>query len=118
MNLEKSGAKISAERSKVPPPDQPIISKIVNGPESGSIKIYLVRGKKSADKKRSKKQYFIFMFEKEDDVKGVEVGKSWDSRYLYGYDIPFSVYRYFGVRAENSGGSSLLSSKVKYYLLP
>jgi hypothetical protein len=118
VNIEKSGAKVSAEPSKVPPPDQPVISRIVRGPESGSIKIYLVRGVKSSVKKRSKKLYRIFMFEKEDDVNGIEIGSTFDSRKLIGYDVPASVYRYFGVRAENSGGSSLLSSKVKFFLLP
>jgi hypothetical protein len=118
VNLEKSGAKISAERSKVPPPEQPIISKIEAYNEAGSVKIYLVRGKQSTNKKRSKKQYRIFMFEKEDDAKGTEIGSSFDSRYLYGYEVPTAVYRFFAVRAENSGGSSLLSTKVKFYLLP
>jgi hypothetical protein len=118
VNLEKSGAKISAVPSKVPPPDQPVIKKIVAGTEEGSVKIFLVRGIKSTDKKRSKKQYRIIMFENENDVKGVEVGSSWDSRKLYAYGVPYSVYRYFGVRAENSGGSSLLSIKGKYFLLP
>lgn len=118
LNLEKSGAKISAERSKVPPPEQPVISRIVRGPEAGSIKIYLVRGVNSSQKKRSKKQYRIFMFEKDDDTKGTDIGGSWDSRYLIGYGVPESVYRYFSVRVENSGGSSLLASKVRFFLLP
>ncbi len=118
VNLEKSGAKISAEPKKVPPPDQPIIDRIVKGPVAGSLKVYLVRGKKSTLKKRSKKHYRIFMFEKEEDIKGVEVGDTFDSRTLFAYDVPASVYRFYAVRAENSGGSSLLSSKVKYFLLP
>jgi hypothetical protein len=118
VNIEKSGAKVSAEPSKVPPPDQPVISRIVRGPQSGSIKIYLVRGVKSSQKKRSKKEYHIYMFVNENDAVGTEIGSSWDSRYLFGYGVPESVYRYFGVRAENSNGSSLLSSKVKFFLLP
>jgi hypothetical protein len=116
VNLEKSGAKISAERSKVPPPETPVISRVVRGPVTGSIKIYLMRGVKSSQKKRSKKQYRIFMFEKEDDTKGIEIGSAFDSRKLIGYDVPESVYRYFSVRAENSGGSSLLASKVRFFL--
>jgi hypothetical protein len=118
VNIEKSGAKLSAERSKVPPPDQPVINRIVRGPESGSIKIYLVRGTKSSQKKRSKKEYRIYMFVNENDATGTEIGNTFDSRKLIGYGVPESVYRFFSVRAENSNGSSLLASKVKYFLLP
>jgi hypothetical protein len=118
VNIEKSGAKVSAEPSMVPPPDQPVISRIVRGPQPGSIKVYLVRGVKSSQKKRSKKEYHIYMFVNENDTVGIEVGTSWDSRYLFGYGVPESVYRYFAVRAENSNGSSLLSSKVRFFLLP
>ena len=46
------------------------------------------------------------------------VTTSFDSRMLFAYDVPTSVFRFFAVRAENSGGSSLLSSKVKFFLLP
>jgi hypothetical protein len=115
-NLEKSGAKVSALPSPVPPPDQPVIKKIVRGPEAGSVKIYLVRGVNSSLKKRSRTEYRIFMFEKEEDTKGIEIGDTTNSTKLIGYDVPESVYRYFSVRAKNTGGSSLLASKVRFFL--
>ena len=116
VNLEKSGAKVSADPSPVPPPDTPTIKKIVPGPEPASVKVCLIRGINSTLKKRSRTLYRVFMFEKEDDAKGVEVGSSYNSNKLYGYDIPLSVYRYYGVSAQNSGGTSPLSSKTKFYL--
>jgi hypothetical protein len=116
-NLEKSGAKVSADSSPVPPPDQPVINRIGRGPIAGSVKISLVRGVNSTLKRRSRTLYRVFMFEKEDDVKGTEVGSTYNSNKLYGYEVPESVNRYFSVQAQNSGGYSLLASKVKYYLL-
>lgn len=118
VNLEKSGAKISAEPTPVPPPDQPVIKKIEHGPVFGSVKIYLVRGVNSTLKKRSRTLYRIFMFEKEEDIKGVEIGSTYNSNKLYGYEVPVSEYRYFSVVAQNSGGSSLLASKVRFFLTP
>ena len=60
----------------------------------------------------------IFMFVNEDDLEGKDVGSSFNSNDLIGRGIPYSVYRYYGVKAYSSGGSSELSSKVKYFLLP
>jgi hypothetical protein len=114
--IEKAGANTSAEPTPVPPPDQPIISKIVNGPVAGSIKVKLVRGKNSKLKRRSTTDYRIFMFAKPDDKMGKEIGDATDSRYLYGYDVTLDVYVWISVRAKNSGGSSLLASKVRYFL--
>jgi len=115
--LEKSGARTSAEPSPVPPPEQPNISRVARGPEVNSVKVSLVRGVKSTLKKRSRTLYRIFMFEKEDDAKGIEIGSSSNSHKLYGFDVPENVNRYYAVMAQNTGGVSPLSSKVKYYLL-
>jgi hypothetical protein len=117
INLDKSGAKTSAEPTPVPAPDQPNISTIVRGPDPGSVKIKLVRGVNSSLKKRSKTEYRIFMFEKEEDTKGTEIGSSSNSYKLIGYDVPENAARYFGVISKNTGGFSPLSSKVKFYLL-
>jgi hypothetical protein len=116
-SLEASGAPSGAEPSPVPAPDQPTISKVVAGPEPHSVKICLVRGVNSSLKKRSRSLYRIIMFEKEDDAKGVEIGSSTNSRKLIGYDVPENVTRYYAVVAQNTGGSSPLSSKVKFYIL-
>ena len=117
-NLEKSGFKTSSDPTPVPPPDQPVISRLVRGPEAATVKVYLVRGVNSELKKRSKKLYHLMMFEREEDMVGKEVGKSFDSRNLIGYGVPEGAYRFFAVYAENSGGVSILSSKVKFYLIP
>ncbi len=114
--FEQAGANVSAEPVPVPPPDQPIISKIVRGPEEGSIKVNLVRGKNSKLKKRSTTEYIVYLFAKPDDKTGKEIGDSTDSRKLYGYGVTADVYVWIAVRAKNSGGSSLLSEKTKFFL--
>jgi hypothetical protein len=114
--IEKAGANVSAEPTPVPPPDQPIISKITRGPVAGSIKVGLVRGKNKKLKTRSKTEYRVFMFAKPDDKIGKEIGDATDSRKLYGFDVTEDVYVWISVRAKNSGGSSLLASKVRYFL--
>lgn len=115
-SFEMAGVNFSADPAPVPPSDQPIISKIIRGPEAGSIKVNLVRGKNKKLKRRSKSRYYIFMFAKPDDKTGKEIGDTTDSRYLYGYDVTTDVYVWIAVRAKNSGGASLLSEKVKYFL--
>jgi hypothetical protein len=72
--LEKSGAKTSSDPTPVPPPNPPNISRLENGPEPKSVKVFLVRGVKSNLKKRSRILYRIFMFEKEEDA--IEIGRA------------------------------------------
>jgi hypothetical protein len=117
-NLEASGAKTSVDPSPVPRPDTPQISRVVKGPDPNTVKIYLVRGVNSGLKRRSKTEYRIFMFEKEEDLEGKDVGSSFNSNNLIGRGIPYNVYKFFAVKAYNTGGASELSSKVKYFLLP
>jgi hypothetical protein len=117
-NLEASGAKTSVFPSPVPRPDPPQISRVAKGPEPNTVKVYLVRGVNSGLKKRSRTEYRIFMFVNEDDLEGKDVGSSFNSTKLFGSGIPNNVIRYYGVIAKNSGGTSDLSSKAKFYLLP
>jgi hypothetical protein len=117
-NLEASGAKTSTDPSPVPSPNTPQISRVAKGPDPNMVKIYLVRGVNSELKKRAKIEYTIFMFVNEDDPEGKEVGSSFNSNKLFGKGIPNSVYRYFAVQAKNTGGTSDLSSKYKFFLLP
>jgi hypothetical protein len=114
--LERSGAKIKSDPTPVPPPDQPIIKRIERGPEPNSVKIFLVRGINSKQKRRSRLCYFILMYKDMEVRTGIEVGSSWSSINLIGYDVPDNEYLYFAVRASNSSGSSLPSSRVKYFL--
>ncbi len=114
--FELAGTNVSADPTPVPPPDQPKISKVVRGSESGTVKVVLVRGKNSKLKKRSRTDYRVFMFAKPDDKTGKEIGDSTDSRFLFGYDVPEDTYVWIAVRAKNSGGSSLMSDKVKFFL--
>lgn len=112
----QAGAHVSADPTPVPPPDQPQISKVVRGTEEGSIKVILVRGTNSKLKERSTTEYIVFLFAKPDDKEGKDIGDSTDSRFLYGYGVPYDTFVWISVRAKNSGGASLLASKVKYFL--
>lgn len=114
--LQQAGANVSADPTPVPPPDQPKISKIVCGTQDGSIKVSLVRGENSKFKERAITEYRVFLFAKPDDTTGKEIGDSTDSRFLYGYGVPYDTLVWISVRAKNSGGASLLASKVKYFL--
>jgi hypothetical protein len=114
--IERSGAKCTGDPSPVPPPDTPIIMKIEKGTLPNSVKIFLVRGINSKQKRRSRIFYRIIMFENEEATKGLEVGATYNSTELIGKDIPILVYRYYAVKASNSNGSSLPSKKERFFL--
>ena len=115
--IELSGAKTSVDPTPVPRPDAPIIKKIIKGPEPNTVQIKLVRGINPELKRRSRIENRIFMFEKEDDAVGEEVGCSFNSNKLIGHNIPENVARYYLVIAYNTGGVSDPSDKVKFYLM-
>jgi hypothetical protein len=58
------------------------------------------------------------MFEKEEDIEGKEICKTFNSNKLIGKGVPYNLYKFFSVQAFNTGGASTLASKVKYYLVP
>jgi hypothetical protein len=116
--LERSGAKVTDDPCPVPPPDRPIILKVVKGPEPNTIKIFPVRGINSKQKRRARIRYRIFMFLNEDDPVGKEIGSTFSSIDLIGRDVPFDVYHYFAINGMNTGGTSPLSEKVRFLLSP
>jgi hypothetical protein len=114
--IERSGAKCTGDPTPVLPPDTPIIMKIEKGTLPNSVKVFLVRGINSKQKRRSRIFYRIFMFENESDTKRLEVGSTYNSTDLIGKDIPTMVYRYYAVAASNSNGSSLPSKRERFFL--
>jgi hypothetical protein len=118
VKIEKSGAKISADYSPVPPPDKPIIKEVKRGPLPNTVKIYLCRGINSKQKRRSRISYRIFMHLNTDDIQGTEVGTTYSSTNLIGEKIPYDTYLYYSVVASSSNGSSSPSEMVRFWLSP
>ncbi len=114
--LERSGAKIKSDPTPVPPPDQPVILRIVKSTEPNTAKVYLVRGINSKQKRRSRIFYRILMYPDAEVLKGEEIGSTWSSINLIGQNIPVDEYVYISVIAMNSGGSSLPSERRKFFL--
>jgi hypothetical protein len=114
--IEKAGAKVSADPSPVPAPDQPIIKKIERGPEPNTIKVYLVRGINSKQKRRSRMIYRIYMYQHIDDIESKEIGSTYSSINLVGEDVPYDAYFYISVEAKNANGTSPLAEKVRFWM--
>jgi hypothetical protein len=116
--IEKAGAKVSSDPSPVPPPDQPIIQRIERGPEPNTIKVYLVRGINSKQKRRSRIAYHIFMYQHIDDMEDRNIGSTYSSINLIGKGVPYEEFFYISVEAKNANGTSPPAERVRFWLSP
>ena len=115
-NLGKSGAPVSEDPSPHPRPEKQVIKRIDKGPEPKSAKVFLVMGQGESKKKNENRTYILYVFEAEDAVTPVKVFHFTSMRKLVAIGITVMTAFWYAVTAQNAGGESDLSDKVRFVL--
>jgi hypothetical protein len=116
-NLVLSGFPLCKEPTPHGVPETPVIKRIVNGAEPGTVKIMLEKRTGPQNERRDSLLYTVYMSKDlTDDSTLIRVLTTSNSRALIVRDVPKESVIYYCVSAHRGSVESKLSAKVKYML--